>query len=78
MAKNKSKQPNEDKPLTKEEVAQFVPEDQAKKLQHVMGFDLSSAYKVGLEVNSSNPAVVAKTVNKEGTAANVDKLPETK
>ena len=74
MAKKQSKS----KPLTKEQLAKFQPEDQVIKMQQVMGFDLSTAYNVGLELNSTNPAVVANQNSPVNKIANVDKLPEIK
>lgn len=72
------KQETVKEPLTKEELIKYQPEDQAAKLQEIMGFDLSTAYKVGLELNSDNPAVVAKQTTPETKGANVDALPKTK
>ena len=72
------KSPKEQKPLSKEEVAKFKPIDQAAKLQQVMGFDLSTAYKVGLELDSDNPAVVPTQTSPATKAANVDAIPQTK
>ena len=74
MAK-KSKQPKE---LTREEVSKFKPVDQLGKLQEVMGFDLTTAYKAGLEIDSKNPAVVAGEHNPKTNLANVDRIPEIK
>lgn len=74
----KKSKPAEDQPLTKEEVAKFKPEDPVTKLQEVMGFDLSTAYRVGLELDSSNPAVIPGQVAPATKAANVDAIPEIK
>lgn len=73
-----AKKSKEQAPLTPEEVVKYKPEDQVAKLQGIMGFDLTTAYKAGLGLDSDNPAVVAGEVNPKNRVANVDALPETK
>jgi hypothetical protein len=73
-----AKKSKKDEPLTKEQVAAFKPEDQVTNMQSILGFDLSTAYKAGLELDSKNPAVVANQTNPKNRVANVDALPEIK
>lgn len=72
------KSKTKDEPLTKEEVAAFKPEDQVANMQSILGFDLTTAYQAGLELDSKNPAVVANQTNPKNRVANVDALPEPK
>ena len=59
-------------------IAYIRLEDQVANMQSILGFDLTTAYKAGLELDSKNPAVVANQINPKNRVANVDALPEIK
>lgn len=61
-------------PLTKEQLVEYKPEDQAAKLQEVMGLGLTSAFNLAVKEG----ATVVKTVAPTSKAFNTDALPETK
>lgn len=66
-----SKKSNKPKPLTPKEVAHLKVEDQAAKIQQLMGFDLSTAYNLGLTEGAQQVAQKEPTVK----LGNVDALP---
>ena len=68
------KKTNKSKPLTPKEVAHLKVEDQVLKMQQLMGFDLSTAYNLGI---SEGAQQVAKN-NLETKLGNVDALPTLK
>jgi len=68
------KKSTKSKPLTPKEVAHLKVEDQVVKMQQLMGFDLSTAYNLGInegaqKVTQNHPEV---------KLGNVDALPELK
>lgn len=65
---------NNEKPLTKEQLTKYKPEDQAEKMNSILGIGLENVFNQGIADGTSVVAQKAPTTK----AANVDALPSIK